>query len=396
MKLAVTGASGFIGERLIPRLCAKGHELVLFGRDVDKLKAQYPDLPSGDYATYETMIKGCDAVLHMAVLNNDMAGNAADFHTANVELPVKLATQAAQAGVSLFVHFTTLQAIELPFASEYALSKHKAEQELIKINGIRVVHLRLAAVHADKFRGKLSMLNAWPKPLRVFSFLALAALRPTTHIDQVDATLHRLLVNSDDYLATDTQQSNWLYQIGHRLMDISFALCTILFFGWLLMLCAIAISLSSNGPIIFRQVRIGRHGIPFICYKFRTMKVGSLEAATHEVSVDSITKFGHVLRRTRLDELPQIINLLRGEMSLVGPRPCLPQQHELIAWREKLGVFSVKPGITGLAQIRGVDMSNPERLARIDAEYVARQSLLLDLKIFLTTLRGGHKDYVKA
>ena len=188
-----------------------------------------------------------------------------------------------------------------------------------------------------------------------------------------------------------------MYPALKWLMDVGFALVVILFFWWLLLLCAIAIALSSSGPIIFAQRRVGRAGKSFTCYKFRTMHTGSLQVATHEVGADAVTKFGRLLRRTKLDELPQVINILRGDMSLVGPRPCLEMQHELIEWRQRLNVFSVKPGISGLAQINGVDMSDPEKLARLDAEYVAQRSLSLDIAIALATVRGqGLRDYVRA
>lgn len=188
-----------------------------------------------------------------------------------------------------------------------------------------------------------------------------------------------------------------MYPILKWLMDIGFAVVAIVFFWWLFLLCAIAVALSSNGPVLFVQRRIGREGKPFVCYKFRTMHVGTQEAGTHEISADAVTKFGRVLRRTRLDELPQVINILRGQMSLIGPRPCLETQTDLIGWRQRFNVFSVKPGISGLAQIQGVDMSDPEKLARIDGEYVLKRNLVLDIKIALATVTGkGLNDYVKA
>ena len=104
-----------------------------------------------------------------------------------------------------------------------------------------------------------------------------------------------------------------------------------------------------------------------------------------------VTRVGYFLRKTKLDELPQLINVLAGDMSLVGPRPCLPSQKNLIEARRRLGVNTVRPGITGLAQVNGVDMSVPERLARIDAGYVATASLLMDLRLILASLPGGHR-----
>ena len=158
-----------------------------------------------------------------------------------------------------------------------------------------------------------------------------------------------------------------------------------------------AIRLTSSGPALFRQERVGKNRKPFICCKLRTMAEGTKEAGTHEVSAASVTGIGRILRRTKMDEIPQLWNVIRGEMSLVGPRPCLPGQQELIEARDKRGVFDVLPGITGLGQVRGIDMSVPERLAECDAEYVREQSLSLDLRLLCDTVLGaGREDRVQS
>ena len=148
---------------------------------------------------------------------------------------------------------------------------------------------------------------------------------------------------------------------------------------------ALAVAATRDGPVLFRQTRVGLGGQPFTCLKFRTMVQGTPSVATHKVDPSRITRLGRVLRRFKLDELPQLVNVLRGEMSLVGPRPCLPGQSELIEARKALGVLALRPGITGLAQLRGIDMRDPERLAEADAEYRGRQSFRLDLLILAAT-----------
>lgn len=185
--------------------------------------------------------------------------------------------------------------------------------------------------------------------------------------------------------------SNWLYRFGAKLIDLAFAFAVILLLGWLLLIVALLIRLESKGPVLFIQDRVGRHGATFKCLKFRSMKVGTVQAGTHEVGQDRLTGMGKFIRETKLDEFPQVWNILRGEMSLVGPRPCLPVQEELIAERKKRGVLDVLPGITGYAQVRQIDMSTPELLARTDAEYIALRTLPLDLKIIYQTFlgRGG-------
>lgn len=127
---------------------------------------------------------------------------------------------------------------------------------------------------------------------------------------------------------------------------------------------------------------------PFILFKFRTMSLDAVSVATHLADAASITRYGRFLRRTKLDELPQLWNVLKGEMSFVGPRPCLFNQHELIAERAVRGVFGVRPGITGLAQVQGVDMSKPQQLAALDAQMIGSLSLLSYFKLILLTALG--------
>lgn len=122
-----------------------------------------------------------------------------------------------------------------------------------------------------------------------------------------------------------------------------------------------------DGSPLFLQERVGRNRNPFLLIKFRSMRKDMDSMPTHLAKTSDITKFGSFLRRSKLDEMPQLWNVLKGEMSLVGPRPCLYSQRDLIAEREARSVFTARPGITGLAQIKGVDMATPKLLAEIDA-----------------------------
>ena len=156
------------------------------------------------------------------------------------------------------------------------------------------------------------------------------------------------------------------------------------------------IGLLDTGSPIFRQQRLGRNRKPFILIKLRTMRVGTTSVASHLASASSITPFGHFLRRTKLDELPQLWNVLTGDMSLVGPRPGLENQTELTVAREAYGVFEVRPGITGLSQINKIDMSTPEQLAQTDAEMIRTTSITNYFKyIFLTVIGKGSGDMVR-
>ena len=150
--------------------------------------------------------------------------------------------------------------------------------------------------------------------------------------------------------------------------------------------------LETRKPLFWQQ-RIGLAQKPFTLVKFRSMRAGAESVPTHLADVSAVTPLGRFLRRSKLDELPQLWNVLRGEMSLVGPRPCLPSQYELIAARESLGVFCVRPGVTGLSQLRGIDMSTPQLLAETDAEMIRSFGLKMYVRcIVLTVLGHGMRD----
>lgn len=172
-----------------------------------------------------------------------------------------------------------------------------------------------------------------------------------------------------------------------RLFDILFAFLGLVL-GFPVLVFIYLLGLVDTGSPLFRQERVGRHQKPFILVKFRTMTVDTASVASHLASSASITPMGGFLRRTKLDELPQLWNVLRGEMSLVGPRPNLFNQTELIAERASLGVYNVRPGVTGVAQIQGIDMSTPKLLAETDAEMIRKLSLSLYLRLIVQTALG--------
>jgi len=180
-----------------------------------------------------------------------------------------------------------------------------------------------------------------------------------------------------------------------RLLDIVFAFIGLLFL-WPILLLLVVIGMFDTGSPLFRQERVGRNQKAFILIKFRTMKVETASVATHLASSSSITGFGNFLRKTKLDELPQLWNVLKGEMSLVGPRPCLFNQEELIEERDRLAVFAVRPGITGLAQVNEIDMSTPELLAQTDADMIAQMSVANYFTYIIQTVIGkGSGDRVR-
>jgi O-antigen biosynthesis protein WbqP len=179
-----------------------------------------------------------------------------------------------------------------------------------------------------------------------------------------------------------------------RTLDFLFSLLGLVF-GFPVLLALYVIGLVDTGSPVFRQERVGRHKKPFTLVKFRTMSVNTASVASHLASSSSITKFGHFLRRTKLDELPQLWNVLKGEMSLVGPRPCLFNQEDLIQEREQRGVLAARPGVTGLAQVNDIDMSTPELLAETDAEMLKNLTVPAYFKyIFMTVSGKGSGDRI--
>ncbi len=179
-----------------------------------------------------------------------------------------------------------------------------------------------------------------------------------------------------------------------RLLDLVFSI-TGLLFGAPVLIAIYVVGLFDTGSPLFRQERVGRGQRPFTLVKFRTMRPGTASVASHLADASAITRLGAFLRRTKFDELPQLWNVLKGEMSLVGPRPCLFNQSELIAERHSRGVFEARPGITGLAQVSNIDMSTPKLLAETDAQMLQGLTLALYFKyIFMTVGGKGSGDRI--
>lgn len=180
-----------------------------------------------------------------------------------------------------------------------------------------------------------------------------------------------------------------------RIIDFLTALFGLVILSPIIMVVVI-LGVFDTGSPIFVQERVGRNKKPFKLIKFRTMSVDTKSVASHLASHTSVTKLGAFLRKTKIDELLQLINVLKGEMSLVGPRPNLFNQHELINKRDLLGVYDVLPGITGLAQIQNIDMSTPELLAKVDKQMIDTLNLRDYFKYIIKTATGsGGGDAIK-
>lgn len=180
-----------------------------------------------------------------------------------------------------------------------------------------------------------------------------------------------------------------------RLIDIVLSLAGLIILSPVLLLLFVWIKIDSRGPIFFKQKRVGIHKTHFNILKFRTMYIDTpKDMPTHLLSNPDqyITKAGKFLRKTSLDELPQLINILKGDMSIIGPRPALWNQYDLIEERDKYGANDVMPGLTGWAQINGRDELEIPIKAKLDGEYVRRMSLLFDIKCFFATITSVLKQ----
>ena len=179
-----------------------------------------------------------------------------------------------------------------------------------------------------------------------------------------------------------------------RFYDLLISFVVLIIFSPLIIFTLLICFLETRKPI-FVQKRVGKYKKTFNLFKFRTMHLDTPSIASHLVNKKSVTKFGRFIRLAKIDELPQLFNVIKGEMSLVGPRPCLLNQKELILYRNKYRIFNVLPGITGLAQIKGVDMSDPEKLSKLDNHMISNLNLLNYFKYLFLTLYGqGRGDKI--
>ena len=209
------------------------------------------------------------------------------------------------------------------------------------------------------------------------------------------------VMREKDNKSTDDQSFRWYRDFFKRVCDVVFSLVAIVILALPMLVVALLIKMDSpEEPILFKQIRIGKDNIPFTILKFRSMS----KDAPHQMATENfenpevyITSIGKVIRKTSLDELPQLFNVLKGDMSIIGPRPLIPTEKKVLAMRDEAGASKVLPGITGLAQVHGRDEVTDENKAAYDGKYALNISLLLDLSIFLKTIfdvihsRGIHE-----
>jgi len=400
-RFVITGASGHIG-RYLTKLCQnQKHPLLLVGRDRQKLEKLFPGVATVDYAQLPGELRPNDIIVHLAVENNDNNDKRLSQNNAAILSEVLLATHGKQIEKLIFLNSFHALPTSKRNHTDYSRSKIACSDMLAREKSFPINSLYIPAVYSQHSRGNLRFLNSIPPFARRLLASIIRSVVPVISVENVTSAICQIAINTNEtrsniYLS-DSVRRNFIYRFWRLSLDIIFSVSTILFASWLMLLIFIAIISNSPGGAIFTQLRVGRNTEPFKCHKFRTMKHGTEQAGTHEISENRITGVGRFLRRTKLDELPQAWDILRKKMSLIGPRPCLPAQKELIYERKVVGVFHVLPGVTGLAQVNGIDMSNPSKLADMDAQYIAQQSIMIDIKILLATLFGhGSGDHTRS
>lgn len=392
----ITGATGFVGSQIAP-LLARGGRVLLVSRDI---RAPSTLFPNCEVASYDDLPKHDlrnSTFLHLAVRNNDKPGTLSQFEEVNVRFLLQVATLARNSGAAQFINICSTRALDPKSADLYGRSKKEGAYRLCQLWPGGAVNVYVPVIYGKRFAGKLSWINRMPAPAHTGILAVLRLARPLLSVERLAIVVQTMTVSNtsgtdpaehERYVA-DEVPARGLYRFLKRGLDFSAGVSVLMFGWWLFGLIALWVRFDSPGPALFAQKRVGKGGRLFTCYKFRTMFLNTAETATHHSSENNITRAGRFLRRTKLDELPQAINLVRNEMSLVGPRPCLPMQEELIAERETRGILATKPGITGLAQVRGLDMSQPALLAAVEDQYKTFATFLGDISIVLRTIAGG-------
>ena len=511
MRIAITGANGFVGSNLLAAFEAIGvHVVALARREMPSAVWRRSPLLDRDIDPQEwaQAFAGIDVVVHLAARAHVMRDDAVDpldvFRRVNRDGAVAMARGAAMAGVRRIVFLSTVKVLgettsgRGPFHNDdavapldpYAISKSEAEialGEVARDLGIELVVLRPPLVYGPGVGGNIAALQ---RLIRRGIWLPLGAAgsngRSMISTGNLSAAIHaatrapaavgqKLLVSDGDDVSTREllcrlsaiegrrarlisvppallrrvlsllgRESLWLRLFGdlrvdisqsmsilewqphldvaegmagmaddgmnripsrrgrsprgifHRLADI---LLVVAASPVVVPVCAVlllVIKLDSAGNALFIQNRVGAGRKPFRLMKLRTMTIDTGDLPSHTVASSKVTRVGRFLRRTKLDELPQLWNVLKGEMTFVGPRPCLPSQQHVIDVREVRGLFNILPGITGPAQIAGIDMATPERMAHVEAAYFSRATTRSDIMLVIRTVFGaGRGDVVR-
>lgn len=389
MQIVITGAASHVGRNIIPYLLARAQTLVLAGDDTAELEANYPTIKSCKISEIKKNGADFDCLINLqGSASNDHLETAERFQE-EITKTTRVVEACREAGIRKFYNISSTHVLDLNNHSLYAEVQRENISYLKEISDISITNVYRPYVIGDEWYGRMKMIENVPQITRKFFTYVLSAFKPTITSESLSNYLMDGFEGSENVVLSDGQQGNIIYNIFKKAVDLLFATVTISCLWWLLLAVWIGVKLESKGPGIFKQNRVGKNGKIFVCYKFRTMREGTQQVGTHELSKASVTRIGRFLRSTKIDELPQVWNVLRNEISLIGPRPGLPNQNELYKERNALNVYSVKPGITGLAQVNNVDMSDPKLIAKLDSQYIALQSIVADSQIIWKTISGN-------
>ena len=404
MKIIITGASGFVGRLITSELNKINIKILLVGRSLKKLKKIYPNNKVCEYNELIKFANDYDCLLHLATFNNKKQNDYKKARSENLNIFKQVYKIAKKYKLYIF-NFSSTHSLDLFCKTNYAESKREIEKYVENENYDRIQTLYLPLIYGRIMSGKLKIMNLLPKPISKLIFYFLSAFKPTINIDTIMLYILNYDFNSKDAnsknhqlnILSDNIDKNLFFSFFKRAFDLVFSVFIIIFLWWLFFLIWLLIRLETPGPGVIFQKRVGKNGKIFNCIKFRTMQSGVKQAPTHQMSLNDLTNFGRVLRKTKLDELPQIFNIIFNQMSLIGPRPCLDIQHKLISKREEFNILKIKPGITGYAQINKIDMSNTDIITQFDYVYLKTQSIILDCKIIIKTIFGaGNIDNIQS
>ena len=397
-KVLVTGASGYLGLPLVSILAKSNYKVYAVGRNKKKLRHLFPSIDCFSYNELFSKKLSFDYIIHLAVANNDQELDEKAFYITNVKLLSDLLSFAKRSRVTKFFNFTSFHVFTKK-TNPYVRTKQQAIKLLDSVDGFSTHNIFLPAIYCDNhLKGKLKILSKFPRIMRIIAIYILSSIAPLIRKESVclkTISLIGLPKPPRNNYFYDDQDRNIIFRTIKLFVDLSFSLIVIILFFWLLVIISLLIKLNSKGTIFFTQERVGERGRIFKIYKFRTMQMGTKNMGTHKVEEEKITSLGKFLRKAKLDELPQIINIFLGQMSLIGPRPGLVSQKILYRERKMRDVYSVKPGISGYSQLNNVDMSEPKKIAEWDQRYVAMRSVVFEFKLMFQTLTDGFGDRTK-
>ncbi len=398
--ICVTGATGFIGSAIVADLLNNGYKVRALVREIPIAEQQLKNVDYFPYEQLDSALRNAYACLHFAAKNNDAVSTEKEFIKDNFELTKELIVAADKSGVEKFIFASSTKALSHKSNDWYSQSKLKSENWIEEAfsGNMQICTLRLPPVYGPNTKNKLSKLEPLPQPLRSFTLNQLRALTPIVSVSEVSVSVRDLISNKNlprELMLSSPLTCSSSYWLFYFLINAAFVVLCILLLPVLIAISGIVFA-TSKGPVLFLQKRIGKNTVPYTCIKFRTMAQGTKQQGTHLVSASSVTKIGSFLRKSKIDELPQAINIATGKMSLIGPRPCLLNQQEVIDERNLLDAYKITPGISGLAQVSDIDMSTPKKLATYDQRYCASRSIITDCKIILQTITGrGQGDLVR-